>query len=216
MNQRDIANVVEGIAQSCGEGLFANARFIAAARTDVPALCAAVRERDATIAKLEAEAETTARRAVLAVLDDGQQEIADLAGETAGTIADNVRTMFTHREREIFRLRLALDAASTDLAGSTDARAVMVRTGIDIVLAAVPGSETPDPRLTKLEAAARKVVNMRWDHGEDCPHRDCDADGCCSDGTVAEDDGCEATGQVCDCHVADRDALAGLLAAVPS
>lgn len=44
--------VVEGIAQSCGEGLFANARFIAAARSDVPALCAAVRERDATIIRM--------------------------------------------------------------------------------------------------------------------------------------------------------------------
>ena len=67
--------------------------------TDVTALCAAVRERDATIAKLEAQ------------------------------VTRDVLTLA--------RLRSALASASCDLAGG-DARAVMVRTAIDITLAAVP------------------------------------------------------------------------------
>lgn len=50
---------------------------------------------------------------------------------------------------EIARLRTALAAASADLAGSADARAVMVRTAIDIVRAAGPRARRSPPRATR-------------------------------------------------------------------
>ena len=51
-------------------------------------------------------------------------------------LAAEASRMVRERDTEIVRLRSALAAASRDLAGG-DARAVMVRTGIDIVLAPV-------------------------------------------------------------------------------
>jgi len=89
----DEAEVISNVAADEVRTARATATFIASARSDVPALCAALREERATIARHEAE---------------------------------------------IARLRTALAAASTDLAGGYSRRAVMVKTAIDIVLAGVP------------------------------------------------------------------------------
>lgn len=140
-------------------------------------LCAAVRERDATIAKLTVErdralAERTstirgvtaegadhARHVLMDMLDADAQEIANANGNTAEDIAAHVRFILDHRGQEIARLRRVLVNVSTCLLVSTDPLSMQMRTGIDIVLAAGPGS-VPDPRdarIAKLEAALRRL-----------------------------------------------------------
>ena len=178
MKVRDVSSAVTKEQLETIEGLANRGeRFRADTMLD---LVAAVRDRDATIAKFTAI----------------RDEIAD-------------------RDAEIARLRDVLARASCDLA-SGDARAVMVRTGIDLALAKVPGS-VPDPRdarIAKLEAAIRNVITLAWNHGEDCPHRNCDTDNGCNDGTMSDEDGCESPGDLCDCHMDELADLAALLPVV--